>query len=61
MHYAAFRWGDNRFCKSEHVKSEMRAKLDAEAPTRFENLLNLYSKLDGLADDRAKVFSGQQL
>jgi hypothetical protein len=57
--YAAgglFRWVDNGFCKSEDVKPELRAKMDTEAPARFENLLNLYSKLEELADDRARVF-----
>lgn len=60
--YAAgglFRWFDNGFCKSEEVKPKLRARLDAEAPTRFEELLNLYSKLEELEADRIKVFGNQ--
>jgi hypothetical protein len=60
--YAAgglFRWVDNGFCKSEEVGPELKTKMDAEAPTRFENLLNLYSKLDELEGDRARVFGKQ--
>jgi len=60
--YAAgglFRWVDNGFCKSEEVGPELKAKMDAEAPTRFENLLNLYSKLDELEADRVGIFGKQ--
>ena len=60
--YAAgglFRWVDNGFCKSMEVGPELRAKMDAEAPTRFENLVNLYSKFDELEGDRARVFGKQ--
>jgi hypothetical protein len=56
---ALFRWVDNGFCKSKEVKRAVRARLDAEAPTRFENLLDLYSKLEELEDDRARVFDSQ--
>jgi hypothetical protein len=52
---ALFRWVDNGFCKSAEVKPELRAKLDAEAPMRFESLLNLYSKLEELEEDRSEV------
>jgi hypothetical protein len=37
------------------VKPELRARLDAEAPTCFENLLNLYSELEELEGDCSKV------
>ena len=60
--YAAgglLRWVDNGFCKSVEVGPELRAKMDAEAPTRFENLVNLYSKFDELEGDRARVFGKQ--
>ena len=56
--YAAgglFRWVDNGFCKSEEAMPEGRARMAVEAPTRLENLLNLYSKLEELEDDRAMV------
>jgi hypothetical protein len=52
---ALFRWVDSGFCKSERATSEVRARMATEAPIRFETLLNLYSKPDGLAHDRAKI------
>ena len=60
--YAAgglFRWVDNGFCKSKEARPEVRARMAAEAPTRFENLLNLYSKLEELEGDRAMVHGKQ--
>jgi hypothetical protein len=56
---ALFRWVDNGFCKSEEVKPELRAKMDAEAPMCFENLLNLYSMLEELENNCARVFGNQ--
>ncbi|KAF7983648.1 hypothetical protein HWV62_20600 [Athelia sp. TMB] len=37
----------------------LRAKLDAAAPTHFATLLNLYSKLDDLIEDREAVLGRQ--
>jgi hypothetical protein len=54
-----FQWVDNGFCKSEEVGPELKAKMDAEAPTHFENLLNLYSKLDELEADHVGIFGKQ--
>ena len=53
---ALFRWVDNGFQRAEDVRGKLKEKLDAEAPTRFEHLLDLYSKLEELADDRIRVF-----
>ena len=56
--YAAgglFRWVDQGFCKATEMDTKLKAKMDAEAPMRYEKLLNLYSKLEELADDRARV------
>jgi hypothetical protein len=63
--YAAgvlFRWVDNGFRKAEEVELAdpgLKKRLDAEAPKRFEGLLDLYSKLEELAEDRAKVFNSR--
>jgi hypothetical protein len=60
--YAAgglFRWVDSGFCKLEEARPEVRARMAAEAPMRFENLLNLYSKLEELEGDRAMVHGKQ--
>jgi len=54
-----FRWVDQGFCKATEMDTKLKAKMDAEAPTRYENLLNLYSKLEELADDRARLFGNQ--
>jgi hypothetical protein len=35
---------------------ELKKRLDEEAPTRYETLLNLYSKLDELSADYAMIF-----
>ena len=43
------------FCKSEDATPAVKARMAAEAPMCFENLLNLYSKLEELDDDRAMV------
>jgi hypothetical protein len=51
MQYVAgglFQWVDNGFCKSEEVGLGLKAKVNVKAPTCFENLLNLYSKLNEL-------------
>jgi hypothetical protein len=52
---ALFRWVDSGFCKSEKATAEVRARMAAEAPIRFQTLLNLFSKLKELDHDRAKV------
>lgn len=53
---ALFRWVDSGFCGVTEAASEVKARMAAEAPTRFETLLNLYSKLEELCHDHAKVF-----
>jgi hypothetical protein len=54
---ALFRWVDSGFRKSDKAIAEVRARMAAEAPVRFENLLNLFSKLKELDRDRSKVFA----
>jgi hypothetical protein len=53
---ALFRWVDNGFQKAEDVRGELKERLDADAPTRFEQQLGLYSKLEELSGDRIRVF-----
>jgi len=45
--------------KLEKVRPEVRARMAVEAPTRFEILLNLYSKLEELEGDCAMVHGNQ--
>lgn len=55
--YAAgglFRWVDNGFQKQ--AKGKLSKMKQAEAAGRFESLLGLYSHIDELVSDRAKVF-----
>ncbi|KZP27108.1 hypothetical protein FIBSPDRAFT_909018 [Athelia psychrophila] len=61
--YAAgglFRWVENG-CQTMKDAArwdpDLRARLDQEAPGRFEKLLHLYSKLDNVVSDRQTVFS----
>jgi hypothetical protein len=54
-----FRWVDNGFRRSEDVEKAdpaLKKRLDDDAPTRYEKLLNLYSKLDELSADYAMIF-----
>ncbi|KAF7974343.1 hypothetical protein HWV62_12406 [Athelia sp. TMB] len=53
---ALFRWVDNGFMKAESTSDEVKARMAAEAPQRFNNLLGLYSTLDSLAADAKAVF-----
>jgi hypothetical protein len=39
----------------EEARPEVRARMAAEAPTRFENLINLYSKLEELQVEGDKL------
>lgn len=54
---ALFRWVDNGFMKAEDTSEEVKARMCAEAPDRFNKLLKLYSTIDSLAADRASVFA----
>ncbi|KAF7986420.1 hypothetical protein HWV62_31157 [Athelia sp. TMB] len=56
--YAAgglFRWVDNGFQKATVGKKSTEEREEAEA--RFSHLLTLYSRIEELASDRAKVFN----
>jgi hypothetical protein len=60
--YAAgelFRWVDSGLCKLEEVRPEVKARMAVEAPARFKNLLNLYSKLEELEGDHTMVHGNQ--
>ncbi|KAF7972612.1 hypothetical protein HWV62_17434 [Athelia sp. TMB] len=57
--YAAgglFRWVDNGFMRAKDTSEEAQARMRAEAPTRFNSLLKLYSTLESLVSDRISVF-----
>ncbi|KAF7971984.1 hypothetical protein HWV62_19329 [Athelia sp. TMB] len=57
--YAAgglFRWVDNGFMKAECTSDAVKARMAAEAPERFINLLSLFSTLDSLVADRKATF-----
>lgn len=53
---ALFRWVENGFMRSVDVPGDVKKKLDAEAPGRYEELLSLYSTADTLEQDRKDVF-----
>ncbi|KAF7969703.1 hypothetical protein HWV62_26158 [Athelia sp. TMB] len=53
---ALFRWVDNGFMTAEDTSAEVKARMAAEAPERFRQLLSLYSTLDSLAADTDKIF-----
>lgn len=55
---ALFRWVDNGYIKQDDTTNAHKAHMAATAPARFANLLNLFSTLDSLADDRLLVFGG---
>lgn len=54
---ALFRWVDNGFMKAENTSDEVKARMRAEAPDRFNTLLKLYSTITSLAADRASIFN----
>ncbi|KZP05964.1 hypothetical protein FIBSPDRAFT_765144, partial [Athelia psychrophila] len=57
--YAAggiFRWVDNGFVKQDATSEEVKARMAASAPGRFEKLIGLYSTLESLDADRKSVF-----
>jgi len=53
---AIFRYAEAGCRRLRNMDPATKARMDAEAPHRYENLLKLYSKVDELADDRKNVF-----
>lgn len=58
--YAAgrlFRWVENGFCKAVKADIETRRKMERNGDSRYQTLIDLYSKYDELSSDRAAVLS----
>jgi hypothetical protein len=53
---ALFRWVDNGYMRAEDVKGKRKEELEVQDPSRYGELLNLYSTLDNLVQDRMDVF-----